>query len=230
MPQQNAPGYPPQYPQAPAYPQQGYDQYGQPGYPQNPYAAPPVSPQSSGEVPRPLTLTIAFWLAIAVPVVATVIVAITFLVTQGWMNDAINANINQNGIDPNSEEAQMASSIGNGFLMVVFAIAMIFLLVLTGLWILFAFKMRAGRNWARVTLTIFAAIWVLSGISSLVTGGNGPVNMQATADVPDNLQPPASIEALGYVQTGVGLVGMIAFLVLIYLRQTNWYFQAANHR
>ena len=44
---------------------------------------------------------------------------------------------------------------------------MIFSLIFIGLFVLFAYKMRAGRNWARITLTVLGALSVVSTLFGL---------------------------------------------------------------
>lgn len=39
-----------------------------------------------------------------------------------------------------------------------------------GLWALFAVKMRAGRNWARITITVFVALSILSTLINIASG------------------------------------------------------------
>ncbi len=47
--------------------------------------------------------------------------------------------------------------------------AIVLSLMFAGLYVLFAFKLRVGRNWARIVLTIVAALALLS----LLLGGAG---------------------------------------------------------
>jgi len=43
-------------------------------------------------------------------------------------------------------------------------------LIIIGLELLFAFKMRAGRNWARIVLTVLGVLGVLSALYGLTAG------------------------------------------------------------
>ncbi|WP_141921372.1 hypothetical protein [Halopolyspora algeriensis] len=207
-PGQQPPGQYPQYPGQP--PQGGYS-------PVNPYAAPPVPPHEAGGVPRPRTIEVAFWIAVVVPLVATVLIAISAWFAQGVMQQVIEAE------GPEAQQlANAAALVGVGVVIFVFA-------VLTALWILFAFKMRAGRNWARITLTVFAGLWVMNALSGLLTSPSG--SSFSMAGMPAaTVEIPAAMVALGYTQSALGLVSMVAFLVLVYLRPSNRFFQAARYR
>ncbi|RKT84941.1 hypothetical protein SAMN05421805_101133 [Saccharopolyspora antimicrobica] len=197
-------------------------QYPQGGYPQqNPYAAPPVPAQEMNQVPRPITVEIAFWIAIAMPLLVTVLSVVSYMMVQGALNDALTS-----ATDPDmpAEFQSGMSSIINGVMLFTFIFVTVIYLILTALWILFGFKMRAGRNWARITLTVFASIWLLSSIISLIQGGS---TTTMSADVPDFVLP-ASYYVMVYVQAGLGLLSMGAFITLVFLQPSNWYFNAAR--
>ena len=216
-------GQPPQYPQPGQYPQSA--QHPQPGgYPQpdpysqqggyqacNPYGAPPAPQANMAPVERPMTINAAFWIAVVVPLVATVLLVVSALMTQGMLNDAAAAA----GLD----DTELTNSIFIG----ATVFSTIFYVILTGLWILFGFKLRAGRNWARIVLTIFAALWVLSSLFGLMTGGG-------YGDLPPGMDVSTGLIALTYAQNALGLVAMAAFITLVFLRPSNWYVQASSHR
>jgi preprotein translocase subunit SecG len=80
-------------------------------------------------------------------------------------------------------------------------------IVFIGLYLLFAYKMRAGRNWARITLTVLGALNVVSVLFNFRTGGG--------------------------VSIVVGLVEAIVILAAIYLMfrpDANQYFAAGKAR
>ncbi|MHA6805980.1 DUF485 domain-containing protein [Salinifilum ghardaiensis] len=208
----------PQYPGGP--PSGGFPQH--PGAPQgmpDPYAAPPP-PGQQGGAPRPSTVETAFWIAVVVPILATVLTVLGFVLGQPFAEEVMARQI--------GDTTPEALEFGRAVMIVTFGLQTFFYLVLTGLWILFGFKMRGGRNWARVTLTVFAALWVVQSLIGLLTGGTG-MNPQA-AGLPAGVEVPTSMLVLSYVTNGVGLAGMGAFLVLVYLKRSNWYFQAARFR
>ncbi|GAA0505228.1 hypothetical protein GCM10011581_32840 [Saccharopolyspora subtropica] len=218
----NSGGYP-QYPQSGtpsgAFPQQQYPQGGYAQYPRsNPFAAPPVPGHDLGEFRRPATVEVAFWISVVVPLLATVLSVVSYLLLQGWMNDSLS------GMGDNEYTAEI-TSVANGFLLFFFIFFTIIYLILTALWILFGFKMRAGRNWARITLTVLASMWLLSSLVSLVQGGT-----MLTGSTVEEMEMPGSFLALTYTQGGLGVVGMALFITLVFLKPSNWYFQAANRR
>ncbi len=204
-------GFPQQGPQQPG----GYPQY-QPYQQGSPYAAP--NAPDPEQVRRPGTVEAAFWLAVVVPLVATVLYAVSFFQTQGFVQELLAAEF-AGGQEP---AVQAASSM----LVVFFAVATFVLVVLTALWIIFGFSLRAGRNWARVTLTVFAAVWVLAALSGLVVGGSS----WAEGELPPGVTEPAALVALGYVRSGLELIAMVAFIVLSYVKPSQSYFAARSYR
>jgi hypothetical protein len=88
----------------------------------------------------------------------------------------------------------------------------------------FGFKMRAGRNWARITLTVFASIWVVSAVMTLISAASG--GTMFFISLPANVHPPTSITVLGFVQGAVSLVAMAAFIVLVNRKPSSAYFRA----
>lgn len=221
--------YPPGY-QNPGHPGAGYPQ--QPGYPvpspyapnpyaPGPYAAPPVSAGETAAPESPATITAAFWIAMVVPVVVTVLYAVNMLMGLQLINEAINTG----GVGATGEMRQVATGVGT-VLVIMFGFFIVLYAVLTGLWILFGFKMRAGRNWARVTLTVFASLWGLAAVVALVSGG---VTFESSGGLAA-IETPAALLVLGYVQNALSLFAMISFVVLVFLRPSNWFFRAAAHR
>jgi hypothetical protein len=204
-------GFPQQYPQGGGYPQ--YPQQ------QNPYAAPPVPSHELNALSRPMTVEIAFWIAVVVPLLATVLSVVSYMMLQGYINDSISSASTGTEFDDD------IASIANGVMLFFFIFITVVYLILTTLWILFGFKMRVGRNWARITLTVFAAVWALSSVVSLIQGGT----MTTTGEL-EGVPLPTSYYAMVYVQGGLGLVAMGVFITLVFLKPSNWYFQAASRR
>ncbi|NYH78695.1 hypothetical protein FHR84_002020 [Actinopolyspora biskrensis] len=215
-------GYPQQPYQQQPYPQQGYQQG---AYGANPYAAPPVSGSELAVAQRPTTINVAFWIAIIAPIVVTLLTAGAMLsVTQ--MIDQMVAGAEFEATAPDAPDPR---SIVQGAFMFMFGLVIFFYAVLTGLWILFGFKMRAGRNWARITLTVFAGIWILFMLPSLFGSGVTSVNSTTVQGSQVDLDPPAALFALNVSAGAVSVISMIAFLVLVWLRPSNWFFKAAQH-
>ncbi|NHD16489.1 MULTISPECIES: hypothetical protein [unclassified Actinopolyspora] len=216
-------GFPQQgYPQQP-YQQQPYQQQGyqQGAYGANPYAAPPVQGGELAAAHRPTTINVAFWIAIIAPIVVTLLTA-GFMFSTTQMADEMLASTEFWTTAPNVSDP---AGLARAAIMGIFGFFIFVFAVLTGLWILFGFKMRAGRNWARITLTVFAGIWILFMLSFLF--GNGFTSMVFGGQT--NVEPPASLVVLDISSGAVSVIAMIAFLVLVWMRPSNWFFKAVRH-
>ncbi|MCX2728875.1 hypothetical protein OOZ19_01350 [Saccharopolyspora sp. NFXS83] len=206
-------GSPPPYPSAPP---PGATPWGTPpgGFPQTGY---PHSQRDFAEPARPVAVECAFWIAIVVPLLVTVLYAVNSMLTQSFLTGTVGSDSG----DPALNQEVVGLMAGISF--AVFLFVVVFEVVLTALWITFGFKLRAGRTWARVVLTVFAAFWALYSAGGLITGEPGLTGALA-ADTPT----PAGIVALGYAQSAVGLLAMVAFLVLVHLPASNRYFQSSR--
>lgn len=161
-----------------------------------------------------MTVRIAFWIAVLAPVLSTALYAVTFARTRGFAEQVLSAALGPQ----RQEDVRFASAaLAFGFGAVAFV-----LVVLSVLWIAFGFRLRAGRGWARVVLTVFAAIWALAAVSGLVNGGQS----WTAGELPPGLAPPAELTALGYGQNAFALVAMVAFLVLVHARSAQRFFAA----
>ncbi|MEB3370312.1 hypothetical protein [Saccharopolyspora mangrovi] len=185
-------------------------------YAQNPFSAPPVPVHEMAVPQRPATVETAFWIAVVLPLLVTVLNVVSYLMLQGWVNNSMSGGADE------ELTAEMTSAV-HGVMMVFFIVLTIFYLILTGLWIAFGFKLRAGRNWARVTLTIFAGFWAMSSIGTLGSGG-------MAAGLAEGEALPGSYYALSYVQGGLGVIGTVAFVVLVFVPKSNAYFDASSRR
>ncbi|MFI9387995.1 hypothetical protein [Kutzneria sp. NPDC052558] len=144
------------------------DPYGQgqpnpytPGQP-NPYGQnqpsypPPAPPLHEGELrgaqnlPAPQPVQISFWLW-----VATVVLGIVSAVVGFAQRDTLLATLRAANTQQLSEDAlQTVATVSLAF-------AAVIAVVFAGLYLLFAFKARAGRNWARIVLTVLTALRVV---------------------------------------------------------------------
>ena len=176
-----------------------------------PYPDPHVA---AAQQDRPRVIDAAFWIAIVVPVVATALLAVSLYLLQDLFASATG------GLPPEQREL-LNGQFGQNFVVVLFAAMLAFYVLLTALWILFGFKLRAGRGWARIALTFFAAAWLVNALSTVATG-SGPTG---------GLQPSSTgpTVALGIAQTALGVVGMLAFLVLVWNARSNRFFAAARY-
>jgi hypothetical protein len=150
--------------QQPGYGQQqqpGYGQqqgYGQQGYP----SAPPIAEQATGPAPQqPTTILVSFWCWIVAAVLGLVGALILFG-EKGSLNAAAQSRLATSGntdITPTQ-----VSAVVNGIIVG----ALVAAIIVGALYVLFAFKLKQGRNWARIVLLIIA---ILDVLSLLVNGG-----------------------------------------------------------
>jgi hypothetical protein len=160
------------------------NQYGQP----TPYgmpAAPQYTEPTAQNIPVPSTVQAAFWVWVAT-VVLTLVGGIVTLTNSSAALATLKAN-NTAGLS----DAQLQSLATT-----TLAVAAVVSVIFAGLYLLFAFKARAGRNWARIVLTVLAVLRLLS----LAFG-------------PD-------------LFTVITVVGAVVATVLLFLPASNQYFTA----
>ncbi len=171
-PQGPDPGGPQQpqspYPESP-YPQGSYPQgaapQGPPGYPGQggyPGTEPPeYGSNQYGSAPpqRPKEVDNSFWLWIGSIVVSLLGAILTFSQFDGIRQQAIDEALRDN---PTLDRQFFESTFD-----AILVVGLVFGLFLVALQLFFIFKMRAGRNWARIVLTVLGAISVLTGLFGL---------------------------------------------------------------
>ena len=157
----------PQYGQNPPaqYGQSGAPQYGQQPYGQSPYAQyPSEQPQPSGSTGVPQMVNISFWLLIASAAIF-VISMLTGLTTldDPMFRDAFETQIEGSGAGVTYEDMKG----------VIAGTLVVFAIIGLALYLLVAFFVRKGKNWARVLGTVFAALSIfgLFGPPSFATIG-----------------------------------------------------------
>jgi hypothetical protein len=160
---------------------------------QDPYAYPTPPPGKQGQpAPKPPTeITAAFW-GYLIAAVAGLIGGFLILGNKQQIADALRRANNQGGALTDAQIDQAAT--------ITVVIAVIVAVIFSLLYALFAYKLRAGRNWARVVLTVIAVLALLS----LVLGNGGTV--------------------LGYISELAAVVAA----VLSYLPASNAYFTAVK--
>ncbi len=129
-------------------------------------AAPPVP--EAPPVPRPKSVDTAFslWMANAGLNVLGFVVSIIF--GRDAMRAAARTSLEQ------SHQSLAAENIDK-VVSAALILSGVFTVIFFGLYLLFAFKMRAGRNWARITLTVLGGIGIVMSLVSLRGGGAGIV-------------------------------------------------------
>lgn len=197
------PSYPGQNPQNPQYqnPQYQTPQYpggqgspypggGYPGQGQYGQVAPPAAPGS---------VKGAFLIYLLAALLAAL--GIVLSLTSNIWDDAIAAGANTSGLD-----TQTVVNTAKIVTVVVGAI-------LLALYLLFAFKMRAGRNWARIVLTVLSALSIASSFSA-----------SASVTVNGNVYKSTSTQATGWIGAVLGIIA----IVLMFLPASNAYFSASK--
>ncbi len=186
-------GQPGGYPPPPSYPGAGGTGYGAYGG-----ALPP-------EPVRPQTVTFAFWCWLATAVVS--IIGLVLTLTSPIWDLAVQAGTRQQGVNLQGVSVEGVVTTAKIFVAVV-------ALVFVGVYLLFAFKMNAGRNWARIVLTVFGALTLLSAFTP--TSRTVTVNSQVF-----NVDSGAWA---GYVTAALAVAG----IVLMFLAPSNKFFTEAK--
>lgn len=179
-----------------------------------PYPSPSApTQQSAGQeaYARPRSVEAAFWIAVVAPVLSTMLIAVDLVLLHGVYLSGLQADPEIQALTGGpGEEVVRGISVG----------VLVFYVVLTALWIVFGVKMRAGRNWARITLTVFAALWLVNGLDAVATGSS-PAGNPALATWP--------MVALAAAQSALAVVVVGAFLVLAWVRRSNGFFAAGGY-
>jgi hypothetical protein len=160
----------------------------------NPYgypAPPPIDQPQQSAVAPPKEVLGAFW-GYVVAAVVTLVSGLLILGQKQELIDSVRAANNQGGSLTDDQITQFAN--------ILVVAAAVIAVIFAALYLLFAFKLKAGRNWARIVLTIIAVLALLS----LLFGGVGSV--------------------LGYI----GELAAVIAAVLSYLPVSNAYFTAAK--
>ncbi len=139
---------------------------------------PPPLPPSEAPITRPKAVDSAFnavLASIAISALGTVFTVLldTALLTQ-MVNDMI-ADMPQGQADV---PMSVSGTVGAFRVILGFSIA-----IFAGLMLLFALKMRAGRNWARILLTAYTGVGAWSFLSAMASSGAELELMWSLADV-----------------------------------------------
>jgi hypothetical protein len=125
--------------------------------------APPV-PAGAGEIPRPKAIDTAFKASLAGAAIGAIATIVTTLLDREWLVALVRDTLS--GANLPDGEQDVEAAVGTFRVAMVFGIA-----VFVGLSVLFAVKMRAGRNWARMVITVLAVLGVLSFLSAMAGSG-----------------------------------------------------------
>ncbi|SEB15054.1 hypothetical protein [Leifsonia sp. 21MFCrub1.1] len=149
----------------PPPPSQGF-----PAAPPPPPSSPPAAgvPGASTVAPTapPTTVNIAFWLYIVGAVLSVVSGIITIAVVSGSRADQVRI-IEQQGGDLKGLTAQQVADASVTFLVTWSIVTLIFWAIV---FVLFAYFMRRGANWARIVLTVLTVLSLLNLLTGFGTG------------------------------------------------------------
>lgn len=141
--------------------------------------------------PAPKEVQLSFWLWIAGAVLS--VIGALFAFTQ---RDTLLEEVRKRPDAGSFSEAQLDTVVTTGLI-----VGVVIALAFAGLYVLFAVKARAGRNWARIALTVLTAL----GVLALVIGG---------------------FSVAGILSTVVSVVAV----VLLFLPASNQHFAAQQAR
>lgn len=145
---QNAPQYGQNTPQAPGYGQQPFGQF---SYGQSPYAQyPSEQPQPAGANGVPQLVNISFWLLIA----SAVIFVVSLLTGLTQLDDPMFRQTFEDQMEAGGATGVTYEDIKG----IIAGTLVVFAIIGAGLYLLVAFFVRKGKNWARILGTVFAAL------------------------------------------------------------------------
>jgi hypothetical protein len=116
---------------------------------------PASSPTSASPAPaRPGTINGAFWAFIASTVIGLIGAVLLFAGKDAIVTAARDAS-RKNGTNLTDAQIDQAATL-------TIVVAVVIAVIISLLYLLFALKLRAGRNWARIVLTVITVLQVLS--------------------------------------------------------------------
>ena len=218
--------HPPEGPQQPSQPP-AYGQQPPPAYGQQPYGQPSQEQPPSGQEPfqpypedsarreyeqyaatmtveRPQSVTNAVLLMRIGAALGALYVLIT-LAMLGSLKDDIRDELNRQG------ETYTQSDIDAAYTVVIVSVVVLGVLGVI-LWLWMAAMNKKGKNWARITATVFAGINILFSLLSLV--GSGTSNPSV----------------IGVLYTIANLIIAVVALYFMYRKESSAYYAAMSRR
>jgi hypothetical protein len=135
----------------------------------------PPPPPGDGPIVRPKAVDSAFQASLASVAVSALGTVFTLLLDKVTLTRMINDMLS--GL-PADQRGNLTATVGAFQVILGISIA-----VFAGLFVLFATKMRAGRNWARILLTIYTAVGVWSFLLAVGSSGAELELMWSLAEV-----------------------------------------------
>jgi cellobiose-specific phosphotransferase system component IIC len=136
----------------------------------------PVQDASAQEIPRPKAVDNAFRASLASTAIASVSTVVTVLFDQAWLDQFARQMLKDSGrpvTDADLATGMAVARVSLGLGVLLFA----------ALFVLFALKMRQGRGWARILLTMFAVLGAVNFLSAVASTGAALSLMWSLADV-----------------------------------------------
>jgi hypothetical protein len=140
----------------------------------NPVTMPPPPPTDE-PITRPKAVDSAFQAVLTSVAISAVGTVVTVLLDKALLTRYVTAML----ADLPKEQRVDANSMVSAF-QVILGIS---IAIFAGLFALFAIKMRAGRNWARVLLTIYTAYGVMTFLTAVASSGAELSLMWSLAEV-----------------------------------------------
>lgn len=112
---------------------------------------------------RPKAVDSAFQAVLTAVAISAVATVVTVLLDRALLTTWVNQTLESL---PEDQRLNSGAMVGAMQVILGFSIA-----IFAGLFVLFAVKMRAGRNWARLLLTIYTAFNVWSFLAALASEG-----------------------------------------------------------
>jgi len=138
---------------------------------------PPPMPQPGdhGPLTRPKGVESAFHAVLASAAISAIGTVVTVLLDRGMLTRLITDMM----ADLPADQRMSVPATVSGFQVILgFSIALF-----AGLLLLFAYKMRTGRNWARVLLTVYTAFGVWTFLTAMASSGAELELMWSLAEV-----------------------------------------------
>ncbi|MCA1655794.1 MAG: hypothetical protein LC635_05010 [Pseudonocardiaceae bacterium] len=131
--------------------------------PPDPFGAVPPPPANDGRITRPKSVDSAFQAILASVAISALGTVFTVMLDKTMLTRTVTDML---ASLPADQRGDVAGTVGAFQVVLGFSIALF-----VGLFVLFAVKMRAGRNWARLLLTAYTAVGVWSFLTAMASSG-----------------------------------------------------------
>jgi hypothetical protein len=182
------------------------DPYGGLPHPQGP------APVGRPRPPVPPTVQNAFYAMLAGALLQALGIVLTLSLAD-TLRETVTESMRQT--DP-----AVSQDVIDGVVAAALGFTIVFGLIQVALWIWMAMANRAGRNWARITATVFFGI---SCVSLLLTLGS------AAAGAADNAFSAGSATVPGLIVTALNWLAGLAAVILLWNKRSSAYFNPYAH-